>query len=54
MLRIAPSTEVAFRHTNTHLGGAGEPGMPPAMPARGYAPFDLARRRARVIPFMHS
>ncbi|MFD3191095.1 hypothetical protein ACFMPD_12580 [Sedimentitalea sp. HM32M-2] len=54
MKRSAPATEVALRQTKTHLGGAGEPGMPPAMPARGTAPFDLARRRARVMPFMHS
>jgi isoquinoline 1-oxidoreductase beta subunit len=33
------------------MGGAGEPGTPPAMPALGNALFDLTGIRARELPF---
>ncbi len=51
-LRIhnAPITEVRVLETNKHLGGAGEPGTPPSMPALGNALFDLTGERARSLP----
>ncbi|MHA6263933.1 xanthine dehydrogenase family protein molybdopterin-binding subunit [Arenibacterium sp. CAU 1754] len=55
-LRIhnTPETEVAIFETNAHLGGAGEPGTPPAMPALGNALFDLTGKRVRDLPFSKS
>ena len=54
-LRIhnTPVTEVSVLETNAHMGGAGEPGTPPSMPALGNALFDLTGRRARSLPLMH-
>ncbi len=49
-----PRTEVRILETNTHMGGAGEPGTPPAMPALGNALFDLTGTRARALPFSRS
>lgn len=49
-----PETEVAIFETNAHMGGAGEPGTPPSMPALGNALFDLTGRRARDLPFSKS
>ncbi|MBK0328681.1 xanthine dehydrogenase family protein molybdopterin-binding subunit [Rhodobacteraceae bacterium F11138] len=49
-MHTAPITEVAILETNPHLGGAGEPGTPPAMPALGNALFDLTGIRARELP----
>lgn len=46
----APATEVRILQTNRHMGGAGEPGTPPSMPALGNALFDLTGRRARELP----
>ncbi|MEX0327982.1 MAG: molybdopterin cofactor-binding domain-containing protein [Ruegeria sp.] len=46
----APVTEVRILETNKHLGGAGEPGTPPSMPALGNALFDLTGQRARTLP----
>lgn len=46
-----PATEVRVLETNPHMGGAGEPGTPPAMPALGNALFDLTGIRARELPF---
>lgn len=47
----APRTEVAILETNRYIGGAGEPGTPPSMPALGNALFDLTGIRARSLPF---
>ncbi|MEC7259230.1 MAG: molybdopterin cofactor-binding domain-containing protein, partial [Pseudomonadota bacterium] len=54
-LRIhnTPVTEVSILETNAHMGGAGEPGTPPSMPALGNALYDLTGRRARSLPLMH-
>lgn len=54
MLRIhtAPDVEIRILETNPHMGGAGEPGLPPAAPALGNALFDLTGTRARALPFV--
>lgn len=49
-----PVTEVAILETNAHMGGAGEPGTPPSMPALGNALFDLTGIRARELPLSKS
>ncbi|MCL6285291.1 molybdopterin-dependent oxidoreductase [Ruegeria sp. 2012CJ41-6] len=49
-----PETEVRILETNRHMGGAGEPGTPPSMPALGNALFDLTGQRARSLPLSHS
>ena len=50
-MHTAPDVEVRVLETNTRMGGAGEPGTPPAMPALGNALFDLTGIRARELPF---
>jgi isoquinoline 1-oxidoreductase beta subunit len=45
-----PQFAVQIRETAPHLGGVGEPGTPPAMPALGNALFDLTGIRARELP----
>jgi len=50
-MHTAPEVEVRILETNTHMGGAGEPGTPPAAPALGNALFDLTGVRARELPF---
>ena len=50
-MHTAPRTEVRILQTNRHMGGAGEPGTPPAMAALGNALFDLTGIRAREMPF---
>ena len=47
----APEIEVSVLETNNRLGGAGEPGTPPALPALGNALFDLTGKRVRELPF---
>ncbi|WP_281972790.1 xanthine dehydrogenase family protein molybdopterin-binding subunit [Ruegeria faecimaris] len=49
----APVTEVRILETNRHLGGVGEPGTPPSMPALGNALFDLTGKRARSLPLIN-
>lgn len=49
-LHNTPEFEVRILETQTHLGGAGEPGTPPAAPALANALFDLTGRRARHLP----
>lgn len=49
-MHTAPDVEVRVLETNHHMGGAGEPGTPPAMPALGNALFDLTGIRARELP----
>ena len=45
-----PSVEVAVLQLQKHMGGAGEPGTPPAAPALANALFDLTGERARELP----
>ena len=52
-LRIhqAPSIEVAILENSAKMGGAGEPGTPPAAPALGNAIFAATGKRLREMPF---
>ena len=52
-MHTMPQTEVRVLETQKHLGGAGEPGTPPAAPALANAIFDLTGHRARRLPLMH-
>lgn len=47
-----PAFEVRILEANNHMGGAGEPGTPPSMPALGNALFDLTGTRARELPLI--
>ena len=49
-MHSTPVTEVRVLETNKHLGGVGEPGTPPSIPALGKALFDLTGERARSLP----
>lgn len=52
-MHTTPSFEVAILQNNGtfgHIGGAGEPGTPPAAPALANALFDLTGTRARELP----
>ena len=53
-LHTAPETEVQLLQSNPHMGGAGEPGTPPAMPALANALYDLTGKRARELPLSKS
>ena len=53
-MHTAPEVEVRVLETNRFMGGAGEPGTPPSMPALGNALFDLTGKRARTLPFNKS
>lgn len=46
----APLLETRILSANPHMGGAGEPGTPPAAPALANALFDLTGVRARSLP----
>ncbi len=46
-----PQFDVTVLENQTHIGGVGEPGTPPSMPALGNALFDLTGQRARDLPF---
>ena len=50
----APRIEVTILQGNPHMGGVGEPGTPPAMPALTNAHFALTGARIRKLPLMHS
>jgi isoquinoline 1-oxidoreductase beta subunit len=52
-LRIhqCPVMEVAVLEGQPRVGGAGEPGLPPVIPALGNAIFDLTGQRLRSMPF---
>ncbi|EBA15186.1 isoquinoline 1-oxidoreductase, beta subunit, putative [Roseobacter sp. SK209-2-6] len=52
-MHTMPRTEVRVLETQAHLGGAGEPGTPPAAPALANAIFDLTGKRPRRLPLMH-
>jgi isoquinoline 1-oxidoreductase beta subunit len=45
-----PQIEVDVLENSDHLGGAGEPGTPPAMPALANAIFALNGKRIRTLP----
>ena len=45
-----PRFEVSIFENNRKLGGVGEPGTPPAMPALANAVFDLTGKRPRSLP----
>ncbi len=49
-MATAPVTEVQIFENNVHMGGVGEPGTPPSMPALANALFDLTGIRARELP----
>ncbi|MGB0697147.1 MAG: molybdopterin cofactor-binding domain-containing protein [Rhodospirillaceae bacterium] len=49
-MRTMPKTEVTILETTGHIGGAGEPSTPPAMPALANAVFDLTGTRPRSLP----
>jgi isoquinoline 1-oxidoreductase subunit beta len=46
----APEIEIALLANSPHMGGAGEPGTPPAMPALANAIFALTGKRIRRMP----
>ena len=52
-MHTMPLTSVRVLETQKHMGGAGEPGTPPAAPALANAIFDLTGKRARRLPLMH-
>ncbi|MFM2282096.1 MAG: hypothetical protein RLZZ444_4327 [Pseudomonadota bacterium] len=45
-----PVIEIAFLANSEHMGGAGEPGTPPVMPALANAVFALTGKRVRRMP----
>ena len=47
----SPNFEVAILENHVGVGGAGEPGTPPFMPALGNAIFALTGKRLREMPF---
>ena len=49
----APRTHVRIVRNRDHIGGAGEPGVPPAAPALANALFDLTGERVRSLPLRH-
>jgi isoquinoline 1-oxidoreductase beta subunit len=52
-MHTMPKVEVSVLQVQEHLGGAGEPGTPPAAPALANAIFDLTGKRPRRLPLMH-
>lgn len=52
-MHTMPVTKVQVLENQAHMGGAGEPGTPPAAPALANALFDLTGKRARSLPLMH-
>ena len=46
----APPVEVKILQSRGHIGGVGEPGVPPSMPALANAVYDLLGKRERVLP----
>ena len=53
-LNQTPQMEVQILETQSHIGGAGEPGTPPSMPALANAVFDLTGQRIRDLPLERS
>ncbi|ATG35064.1 isoquinoline 1-oxidoreductase subunit beta [Phaeobacter piscinae] len=52
-MHTMPRVEVTLLENQPRMGGAGEPGTPPAAPALANALFDLTGKRARQLPLMH-
>jgi len=46
-----PEIEVAILQNSPWMGGAGEPGTPPSLPALGNAIFAASGKRMRELPF---
>lgn len=55
MVRLAnsPDIDVEIIRSGAKLGGAGEPGLPPAAPAVTNALFALTGKRLRSLPIMN-
>ncbi|PWE34332.1 isoquinoline 1-oxidoreductase [Maritimibacter sp. 55A14] len=53
-MHTAPAVEVRVLENNARMGGVGEPGTPPSMPALANALFDLTGTRARELPLSRS
>jgi isoquinoline 1-oxidoreductase beta subunit len=53
-MHTMPRVEVRILENNAHMGGAGEPGTPPAAPALANAVFALTGRRVRELPLARS
>nr|MCU0911989.1 molybdopterin-dependent oxidoreductase [Paracoccaceae bacterium] len=53
-MHTMPRVEVRILENNAHMGGAGEPGTPPAAPALANAVFALTGRRIRELPLSRS
>ena len=49
-MHTTPETQVRVLTANPRLGGVGEPGTPPSMPALANALFDLTGKRVRDLP----
>ncbi|AHM04374.1 Isoquinoline 1-oxidoreductase beta subunit [Roseibacterium elongatum DSM 19469] len=49
-LHNSPEVEVRILETQHHLGGVGEPSVPPSMPALANAVYDLTGERIRDLP----
>lgn len=49
-LHNSPQIEVRILETQDHMGGVGEPAVPPSMPALANAVFDLTGERIRGLP----
>ncbi len=47
----APAIEVAILENSPWMGGVGEPGTPPSLPALGNAIFAATGKRIRELPF---
>ena len=52
-MHTMPAVEVKIIEAQEHIGGAGEPGTPPAAPALANAIFDLTGTRPKRLPLMH-
>ena len=53
-MHTAPKFEVSILENGPHIGGVGELGTPPSMPALGNALFDLTGTRARSLPLLNT
>ena len=49
-MHTSPTFEVTIRESGHGIGGVGEPGTPPSMPALGNALFNLTGTRATELP----